>query len=149
MKWMVGITLGMLAAASIASSSFAARTQGDYQLRSVRFPVADFERSANFYTKYLGFKRSPDVSRLIEWDDSSQGSMIIMLELENQWGLKPGQVLLHFHVPDLDGLVKQLKDDGYENIESPRVSGNSGAPFKILFIKDPDGNIVELVQPIS
>ena len=152
MKWIVGITLGMLAAASIASSSFAARTQGDYQLRSTKIAVADTDRSVNFYHRYLGMKRgvrASDFEQVLEWGDSSQGSMIILVKTENPWGLKPGTALLHFHVPDLDRLAKQLKDDGYKNIGLPNVSDQAGAHFKILFIKDPDGHTVELVQPIS
>ncbi len=130
-----------------------ARPQGDYHLRSTKIAVADYERSVAFYTKYLGMKRGPvnDYEQMLVWSDAKQGSMILLHPLNGPRGLKPAAALFHFHVPDLDQTVKQLRADGYPGVGDPQVRGSPTVTYKykILFIKDPDGNIVEMVQPVK
>jgi catechol 2,3-dioxygenase-like lactoylglutathione lyase family enzyme len=149
MRWTIAlIGAAALAALIVSSPTIAAEVSG-YRLAGVRIAVSDYDKAIAFYTK-LGMKAGEIYNareRQLKWDGRSQGSDIILYHSDGNGGLKltPGTASLAFWVPDMKVTVEKLRNAGYPNVGEPRDMKT----FLILLIKDPDGNSIELAQPIS
>ena len=53
--------------------------------------------------------------------------------------------MINYRVDDLDGMLAQLRDDGVEVVSGPESHENG----KFAWIMDPEGNKVELWQPMA
>jgi catechol 2,3-dioxygenase-like lactoylglutathione lyase family enzyme len=120
-----------------------------YRLAGVRLAVTDYDKSMAFYTQ-LGMKvgeRYNAREQQLKWDDRSQGSDIILYRDDGSGRIKltPGTASLAFWVPDIRATIKRLRDAGYADIGEPRDMKR----FLILLTKDPDGNSIELAQPVG
>ena len=112
-------------------------------LHHAGFLVSDIERSAAFYEGILGLKPlpRPDFGFPGRWYDLGPQQLHLM-----QSDLIPGQTdkpnfdrHVALSVDDIDGTAKELEEAG---ISVARGSGRAGRPQ--LFIRDPDGNMIEL-----
>jgi len=115
----------------------------------------DLAAQEAFYTKLFGFKRSRTFHR-------GEPNEFFMLKLGSvrlemfptdrnktagmQGGEQPvGFKHLAFNVPKLEPFIEALKAEGIEPdpiIELPHL----GAGFRIVFFRDPEGNILELME---
>lgn len=114
--------------------------------------VKDIKKSLDFYEKILGLK----VVEKMELEDSnlyflSDGYGDVQLELtENfetpQNGYVNGNAFGHFAfaTDSFDDFSKRLKEHGYEYLWEPFWL--DGAKSKIAFVKDPDGNEIEIIE---
>lgn len=111
-----------------------------------------------FYTKYFGFKRCRTLKR-------KTGGEIILLKLGSvrlelfpterdktagmQGGEQPiGFKHLAFDVPKLEPFIERLKADGIE--PEPIIELGELLPgCRIVFFRDPEGNILELMEGYS
>ena len=120
--------------------------------------MTNLERSLKFYTELFCLK---EVSR---GDNSKIGGGIYVLLKDEKSGQKlelnfysegsryggsyiPGEGLDHvaFKVNNVDETLKELEAKGVDRIEiDPILSQPSGATFKVAYVKDPDGNWIEL-----
>src|SRR5580700_4672618 len=140
-------TLIAALALSISLPAIAAEESG-YRLAGVRIAVTDFDKSMAFYSR-LGMRAGERYNareQQLSWKDRSQGSDIILYRNDGSGRiqLNPGTASLAFWVPDMKATIKKLKDAGYPEIGEPRDMKT----FLILLIKDPDGNSIELAQPV-
>ena len=130
--------------------------------------VTDIEKTVGFYCKYLGFRKAygrrfdetfvadqPKLYRqpegvfidmqMIEGED---GTTIELFQFSNteadgtaEWQ-KTGYHHISFKVPDLQALYETMLADGIEFFKPPSRADDFDGHW--LFLKDPDGNMVEL-----
>jgi len=111
-------------------------------LHHAGFLVRDIERSAAFYENILGLKPlpRPDFGFAGRWYDLGNQQLHLM-----QSDVVPGQTdqpnfdrHVALSVSDVEETARDLEDAG---IFVARGSGRSGRPQ--LFVRDPDGNMIE------
>lgn len=112
-------------------------TQG---IHHVSINVTDAAAAVAFYTEVLGMTvrtDRPDLGFAGAWLDLD-GQQVHLLEIP-----KPDERGQHFaiRVPDLDAAVAELRSRGVR-IGDPEPVG----PNRQAFLRDPSGNLVELVQ---
>jgi len=134
--------------------------------------VSDVEKSAKFYTEAIGFRETGgfDVSAQMAGDtgltdnhpfkvrvfalgnEPTATILKIMTipganskKVDSQYiGSSLGFRYLTINVADLTKTMERLKQHGVAPVKEPyRLSGNS----YLILVKDPDGNIVELIGP--
>ncbi|MBV9843731.1 MAG: VOC family protein [Kutzneria sp.] len=112
----------------------------------VKFPVADLERSMDFYIGALGF-------RVLIDDMSPFGRYVVVAPRDSDTGI----ALVHFDVrPDggrgHPGNIQILSDDVDADVECLRsigvaVSGPTTTPWgHMAILADPDGNAISVLQ---
>lgn len=115
--------------------------------------VRDIEASIDFYQQHFGMKllsrkEIPENNAEIAFVGYEQDGMKLELTEWREWGEEDFSEGSHFdHVaitcPDVQGLFRQLTNAGVEPAREPfELSTGS----HIAFVKDVDGNWVELVE---
>ena len=135
--------------------------------------VSDVEKAAQFYKNALGFTEVPgfDVSKEMAGDsgladyhafrvrvlvlgDEASATKIKIMEFNKAPGKKVDNQFIHsslgfsyltIFVSDTTAAVKRAKRAGIHPIKEPYQLG--GGNFYLTLVKDPDGNIIELVGP--
>ena len=132
--------------------------------------VNDLEETRDFWINILGFKlhieakeESPYIDELLAIKDpslttlkliDSKGFIIELLkfdnyQVENSWSgdLKTaGLTHIALTVDNLDELVKNLKNQNYEPLSEIKLSPNK--KVKVVFLRGPEGIMLELVQEL-
>lgn len=98
-------------------------------------PVADMQRSLEFYTKLFGAPDLEPMEGVAEYQFGSQAWIQLSLE-ENP---KPGAVILG--VEDVQATKQAIDSLGISN---PEIMDYEG--FLVLEVQDPDGNRLAFVQ---
>ena len=133
--------------------------------------VNDLDKIKDFWINLLGFKlhieakeKSPYIDELLAIKDpslttlkliDSKGFIIELLKFENyqvdnSWSgdLKTtGVTHIALTVDSLDELVKNLKNQNYEPLSEIKLSPNK--KVKVVFLRGPEGIMLELVQELS
>ena len=135
--------------------------------------VSDVEKAAKFYKNALGFTEVPgfDVSKEMAGDsgladyhafrvrvlvlgDKASATKIKIMEFTEAPGKKVDNQFIHsslgfsyltIFVSDTTAAVKRAKRAGVHPMKEPYQLG--GGNFYLTLVKDPDGNIIELVGP--
>lgn len=112
--------------------------------------VADAERSVEWYVDQLGFEESwgfelGDTRNLYVADPNG-----IELQLSETEGVTPseeGDIWDHIavKVDDVDAAFEDVENHGV--VQEP--ADNDAAGARTAFVRDPDGHVVELVEPLS
>ena len=120
-------------------------------LWGVRYQVRDVARSADFYTRQLGFKL--DHKHLPAFAQVSCGHLKLFLSGEGASGSRPmpsgdrqepgGWNRVVLEVTDLPARIEALKKAGL----SFRNRMETGPAGKQILLEDPDGNPIELFEP--
>lgn len=113
--------------------------------------VKNLEKSVNFYTKILKLNEftrfSPHKGINIVFLKDKEDGKIELIEYEQMEKIdipdKTSIVSIGFAVEDLDITLEMLREKKIEIIRGP-IQTPSGAKF--VFIKDPDGVEIELIQ---
>jgi catechol 2,3-dioxygenase-like lactoylglutathione lyase family enzyme len=132
--------------------------------------VNDLEKTRDFWINTLNFKlhieakeESPYIDELLAINDpslitvkfiDSKGFIIELLKfenykVENSWsgGLKTtGLTHIALTVDNLDELVKVLESQNYQTLSQVKISPNN--KVKVVFVKGPEGIMLELVEEI-
>jgi len=116
--------------------------------------VSDLDRSIDFYVKHVGLK---SVSRReikqnnaeIAFLKDDSGGAIELTHWRDKKSLTEGDNFDHiaFGVDDVETTVNALRNSGATIAMEP--FSLEGSTSKIAFIKDPDGNWLELIQQTS
>ena len=144
----------------------------DVTFLHVGLTVADFDRTAEFYEKYFGFKKTLDsrvnadfftrYKDLYALPDGAE-ARFGFLEAGNGFVLEifqfspardfapavwntPGYHHICLHTDDILGLCARMKADGVEFFFAPEPRGSADSGKYWVFLKDPDGNMIELQQ---
>ena len=139
--------------------------------RHVGIVVNDLEKNKDFWINTMSFKlhiealeESPYIDELLAIKDpalktvkliDSKGFIIELLKFENyqvgnSWSgdLKTtGLTHIALTVDDLDGLVKGLIKDDYQTVSDIKVSPKG--KVKVVFVKGPEGLLLELVEELN
>ena len=140
-------------------------------IRHTGIVVSDLEKSLHFYRNVLGLKVQRDILEQGEFIDNilglknvkvrtikmsaDDGNLVELLWYKSH-PRKPGGAKkiceigvshIAFTVEDIDYEYKRLKEKGVKFHCSPQVSLDNKA--KVTFCRDPEGNLVELVEILS
>ena len=113
--------------------------------------VSDINRSVEFYTQEIGLKLTSrrevkQNNAEIAFLKDENGTAIELTHWRDKKGLTEGDNFDHiaFGVQDLQSTVEQLRRRGVTIAMEP--FSLQGSSSKIAFIKDPDGNWLELIE---
>ena len=103
-----------------------------------------------WYQKNLGLNLEPWGGAILNWPDDkgTDGGLTVWnaADAETKW-FSPSEssFMINYRVDDLDGLIEHLKQNGVEIQKGPESHENG----KFAWIMDPDGNKVELWEPMA
>lgn len=103
-----------------------------------------------WYEKNLGMRLEPWGGAILKWpeDKADDGGLTVWTAADNdtKW-FSPSEssFMINYRVDDLDELLDQFKQNGVEIQEGPESHENG----KFAWILDPDGNKVELWEPMA
>jgi catechol 2,3-dioxygenase-like lactoylglutathione lyase family enzyme len=118
---------------------------------SVRTTIAvkDRERAKKFYTESLGLTISQDREDGVTLDAGDGTSLELY---ESQFAGTAKSTLAGFQVKDIDGTMSSLREKGvtFEEYDMPGLKTENGVaqlgPVRGAWFKDPDGNILAVVE---
>ena len=104
---------------------------------------------AAWYQKHLGMPLEGWGGAGLRWpDDTAEDKGLTVWHVagrESQWfSPSDSTFMINYRVDDLDALIHQLRNEGMEIVAGPESHENG----KFAWIMDPDGNKVELWQPM-
>ena len=117
--------------------------------------VKDIDASLKFYTELLNMKvekkkRLEDCELYFLNDEENSGPQLELTYNDEtpEGGYECGSAFGHFafSVKSLDDFSEKLHSLGYEYLYEPFDLNGKGT--KIAFIKDPDGNEIELIEKV-
>jgi predicted enzyme related to lactoylglutathione lyase len=105
---------------------------------------------AAWYEKNLGITLETWGGAILKWTDDSQvdGGMTVWstANSDSKWfSPSESQFMINYRVDNMDELLAQLKENGVEIVKGPETDFNG----KFAWIMDPDGNKVELWEPMA
>ena len=106
-------------------------------------------RLAAWYQEHLGISLEGFGGAILKWPDdkAEDGGMTVwhVADAETEW-FRPSHssFMINYRVDDLDGMIAQLQAGGVEVVQGPESHENG----KFAWIMDPDGNKVELWEPM-
>ena len=117
-------------------------------LMTVKIGVTDFKKSTDFYVRFLGMKEGAQYNaaeKAVDWQTPGQGSNIILVNDPTGKILKlaPGGGWLLFKVPDARKVGKAIADAGFKVEPVVEIKEMHST---VVTARDPDGNVVELLQ---
>ena len=115
------------------------------------FKAKNQKKMYEWYEKHLGLVREPHgqcvTLRWREADHPEREGLTAwsIFETDTKY-FNPGSApfMINYRVDDLEGLLTQLRRDGIQIVKGPESDENG----RFVWILDPDGNKVELWQPM-
>ncbi len=112
--------------------------------------TSDHKTLAAWYARHLGLALEEWGGAILRWPDDpapDRGMTVWTVAGKSSDWFAPSasSFMINYRVDDLDGLLAQLRQDGIEIVKGPEADENG----KFAWIMDPDGNKVELWQPLS
>lgn len=117
--------------------------------------VADLERSVAFYTEALGLVEDYRVASQIAGRPIEQvafaatapdGPVLVLLRYADAPGPASGEVIVGFRVDDVESVCTRVVAAGGAVHREPQTMRRYGVVT--AFLTDPEGHLIELVQPI-
>ena len=105
---------------------------------------------AAWYAKHLGITLESWGGAILRWtdDEAKDGGLTVwtVADAGTEW-FRPSDApfMINYRVDDLDGMLAQLRASDVEIVGGPESHENG----KFAWIMDPDGNKVELWQPMA
>jgi predicted enzyme related to lactoylglutathione lyase len=105
---------------------------------------------AAWYAKHLGMPLEKFGGAILRWPDDKaddKGLTVWHVASKDTKWFSPSQsaFMINYRVDDLEGLLAQLRADGVTVVSGPESHENG----KFAWIMDPDGNKVELWEPMA
>ncbi len=102
-----------------------------------------------WYAKHLNVVEAEYGGFTFKWSDevpkgTGSTSWMLFPETSKHFGPGPQMAMINYRVDDLDGLLEKMKADGV-TIDPKREDASYG---KFAWIFDPEGNKIELWQPL-
>lgn len=111
--------------------------------------TGDSAALAAWYRKHLGMALEDWGGAILKWpEDTAEDKGLTVWSVakkDSKW-FSPSEssFMINYRVDDMDGLLQQLRSAGIEIIKGPESHENG----KFAWIMDPDGNKVELWEPM-
>jgi glyoxylase I family protein len=104
----------------------------------VIFRAKDPDELAAWYKEHLGIDR-------IKWEQQAGPTAFAPVSVDTDYiGSKSQQFMLNFRVDDLDGMLKQLRENKVKVVKDVEEYEGMG---RFASIEDPEGNRIELWEP--
>lgn len=105
---------------------------------------------AAWYEKNLGISLESWGGSILKWTDDKvvDGGMTVWSTADNEskwFSPSESSFMINYRIDSMDEMLEQLKANGVEIIKGPDTDFNG----KFAWIMDPDGNKVELWEPIA
>lgn len=112
--------------------------------------TGDHAALAAWYQKHLGMTLEPWGGAILRWPDDHGGdkglTVWTVAERTSKWfAPSDAPFMINYRVDDLDGLLANLRAAGIAPLKGPESHENG----KFAWIVDPDGNKVELWEPMA
>jgi lactoylglutathione lyase len=120
-------------------------------MAAVGIGVSDMKRSVDFYTRVLGMKNMqtinlPHMQEIVVGYEGRTAVVLMHYIDGSEQHYKNNPVKLVFTVPDAKTMMDAMRKDGSEIIrEAEEYPGMNGTLIGLA--KDPDGYVIELMQP--
>jgi glyoxylase I family protein len=109
----------------------------------VFFRAKDPKALGDWYKKHLGVFAMDE--NYDPWVQQKGPTVFMPFAADTDYfGSKSQQFMINFRVSDLDGLLKQLKDDAVKVVKEVEKQEGVG---RFAHIEDPEGNRIELWEP--
>lgn len=111
---------------------------------------SDHEQLAAWYERHLGLRLEPWGGAVLRWSEDKADDRGVtawhVAAKDSQW-FSPSEAsfMINYRVDDLEALVAQLRRDGISIVKGPESDDNG----HFAWLLDPDGNKIELWQPIG
>jgi predicted enzyme related to lactoylglutathione lyase len=110
---------------------------------------SDSAALAGWYRQHLGMSLEDFGGAVLKWPDDKAADRGLTVwhvaERDSQWfSPSDSSFMINYRVDNLDELLAQLRADGVEILQGPESHENG----KFAWIMDPDGNKVELWEPM-
>ena len=110
---------------------------------------SDSKALAAWYKEHLGMPLEDFGGAVLRWPDDKAGdgglTVWHLASKDSQWfGPSDSSFMINYRVDDLDGMLAQLRAANVEVVSGPESHENG----KFAWIMDPDGNKVELWEPM-
>ena len=111
--------------------------------------VKDIDRAKQFYSEKLGLEPTSEMGDEFFMLKSGDATLNVY---KSEFAGTNKATLLTFDVDDIDAEVRELKDKGisfeHYDLEGLKADGDiySGQGMKTAWFKDPDGNILSLIE---
>ena len=110
----------------------------------------DHKALAAWYARHLGLALEEWGGAILKWPDDTADdrglTVWTVAEKSSDWfAPSTSSFMINYRVDDLDGLLTQLRQGGVEIVKGAESHENG----KFAWIVDPDGNKVELWQPMA
>ena len=120
-------------------------------LAAVGLGVADLARAEDFYTRVMGMQvqqriELPHMKEVIVGYEGRTSVVLMHWTDGSNPNYANNPVKLVFSVPDARGLMDRIRADGRSISREPEVNPDFNN-FIIGLAEDPDGYVVELIQP--
>jgi len=111
---------------------------------------SDHKALAAWYARHLGLVLEEWGGAILKWpeDEAGDGGVTVwhVAEQKSEWfSPSKSSFMINYRVDDLDELLAQLRRDDVEIVGGPESHENG----HFAWILDPDGNKLELWQPIA
>jgi predicted enzyme related to lactoylglutathione lyase len=139
---------------AIATATVASAQESGIRVRSIRVLAADVEAVATFYKKAFGMSEtsrpvnSPTFKEIIintgstpEAARKATSTPIVIATRAKEGPPAGGLAAVILQVPDINKAIEAVKASGGSLMRPPSKFGN----LDVAFVKDPDGNQVELI----
>ena len=110
----------------------------------------DNKALAAWYNKCLGLELEDWGGSILQWenDKAEDKGMTVWTvgEKSSEWfSPSRAQFMINYRVDDMAGMIERLKGEGVDILQGPESHENG----KFAWIQDPDGNKVELWEPMN
>ncbi len=109
----------------------------------------DHKELSAWYQKHLGLELEPWGGAILRWpnDTAEDGGLTVWnaAAKDTKWfSPSDSSFMINYRVDDMDGIIEQLTSAGIEILQGPESHENG----KFAWIMDPDGNKIELWEPM-
>lgn len=110
----------------------------------------DHKQLAAWYAQHLGLTLEPWGGAILKWPDdqaNDRGLTVWTVAEKNSDWFSPSEssFMINYRVDDLEGMLAQLRRGGVAIHKGPESHENG----RFAWILDPDGNMLELWQPMA
>ncbi len=110
---------------------------------------SDHEQLAAWYERHLGLAREAWGGAILWWpDDKAEDRGLTVWHVADKgsdwFSPSESSFMINYRVDDLDELLAQLRRDGVSIVKGPETHENG----RLAWLLDPDGNKLELWQPM-
>lgn len=111
--------------------------------------TGDHKKLSDWYASNLGLQLEDWGGAILKWSDdiaNDEGLTVWNVAAPDTRWFQPSSAsfMINYRVDSLDGMLAQLKANGIEPVKGPESAENG----KFAWILDPDGNKVELWEPM-